>query len=684
LTVGRPRHRLGIDIGGTFTDFSLLDGDTGEVTGLKTPTVPTDPARGVAAGLGQLRARGVVLSRVEYFVHGTTIALNTVVQRSGARVALVVSDGFRDVLELGRLRLPVPWSFHSRRPPPLVPRELVVPVRERMRFGGTVGLPLEPPEIDRAVGAVVDLKVEGVAICLLHAYANPAHELLLRDALAEAAPGLFVSCSSELWPQIREYERTLVTVVNAYVRPSTAGYLDGLERAATSAGIPARPYITRSNGGIMTVTAARDEPVQTLLSGPASGVIAAAEIAVRAGFADLVTLDMGGTSADVAVVENGVIAGSRDERVGDFPIILPAVGISSIGAGGGSIAWLDGVGMLKVGPESAGADPGPACYGLGGDRPALSDAFLLCGYLDADRFARSLRLDVDAARRAVATVAGPLGLSVPGAAEAIVRVALANMYAELSAVLDRRGLDPRDFTLVAFGGAGPLVACLLAEEVNVRRVLVPPRPGTLCALGALRAHVVADFVATLNAPIVRLDGAALAAAFTPAEARGAAWLDREAPPAGRTELALSADVRYVGQAYELEVPVLREWLDGADLRPLAEAFHDLHERVFFHADRSAPAEIVDLRVRAVGEVPRPPERSFDAGTCGEANAVRTRPVAVAGSRRDAAVHARESLAAGATVDGPAIVEQDDTTTLVPPGWRVQVDVHGNLVATTTG
>jgi len=675
-----PRFRLGIDIGGTFTDFSLLDGETGEVSAFKTPTVPGDPGRGVAAGLEQLRAHGTDLSRVAYFVHGTTIALNSVVQRTGARIALLVTAGFRDVLELGRLRLPVPWSFHSRRPAPLVPRELVVPVRERIRFGGTVEVALDREEIERTVREVVELHVEGVAICLLHSYANPTHELALRDALVGAAPTLPVSCSSEIWPQMREYERTLVTVINAYVRPATAGYLDGLERAASSAGIRARPYITRSNGGIMTIDAAREEPVQTLLSGPASGVIAAAETATRAGFADFVTLDMGGTSADVSVVENGTIAAGRDERVGDFPLILPGIGVSSIGAGGGSIASLDGAGMLRVGPESAGADPGPASYGLGGTRPTLTDAFLACGYLGADRFAGGFSLDEEAARRALATVGRPLGFDATATEEAMVRVALASMYSELSAVFDRRGLDPREFTLVAFGGAGPLVACLLAAETNIARVLVPPAPATLCALGAAHADLMTDLVRTLNEPLDRLDGVALAAAFAPVVARANAWLEREAPVTARTELHLSADMRYVGQAYELEVPVRPEWLEARDLRTLSVAFHDKHRRVFFHADLDAPAEIVDLRVRAVGELPRSPDPIPNAQRAGAARSRGTRRIVAAGSWQEAPVYAREGLARDATLTGPALVEQDGSTTLVPEGWRVVVDERGNLVA----
>ena len=474
------RYQLGIDIGGTFTDLSVLDRETGQLTSLKTPTVPTDPTRGVANGIALLAQQGIHPSEIGYFVHGTTIGVNAVIQRSGARIALLVTDGFRDVLEMARLRLPTPWDFYGQRPAPLLPRELVVPVRERVRYGGMVETSLTDDEIERVISTVTALAVEGVAICLLHSYANPDHELALKTALTQRAPHLFVSCSAEIWPQMREYERALVTVMNAYIRPPLVRYLSALEGTLEELGIPARPYLTRSNGGIMTTVAAREHPVQTLLSGPASGVIGAVEAATRAGFADLISFDMGGTSADVALITDGQIEFSREAQVGDFPLFLPVVGVSSIGAGGGSIAWLDGAGVLKVGPRSAGADPGPACYGLGGKEPTLSDAFLLCGWLNPGRFAGKARLDEAAASVAMDRLAGQLALGLSQTASAIIQVALATMFTEFSAVLERRGIDPRDFTLVAFGGAGPVVACLLAEEVKMSRVLVPPAPGTLC------------------------------------------------------------------------------------------------------------------------------------------------------------------------------------------------------------
>lgn len=673
----QTRYRLGIDIGGTFTDFSAVETGSGRSQGLKVPTTAADPAAGIATGLTELRALGVDPTAVDYLVHGQTIALNSIIQRNGARIALLVTEGFRDVLELARLRLPVTWSFYATRPAPLVPRERVLPVRERILAGGAVATPLEDEECARVVTEVLRLRVEGVAICLLHSYANAVHEQQLADAFREA--GVPVSCSSDLWPQMREYERALITAMNAFVQPPLAQYLTRLEQVLAEAGVPARPYITRSNGGIMTLAAARGEPVQTLLSGPASGVTGAAAVAAAAGFTDLLTLDMGGTSADVAVVEGGAIGYSHEERIGDFPLILPAVAISSIGAGGGSIAWLDGTGVLKVGPESAGSDPGPACYGRGAVRPALSDAFVVCGYLDPGHFAGGIDLDRTAAERALETLAEPLGLSVSETATAVVRVALANMYAEFAGVLDRRGLDPREFTLVAYGGAGPLVACLLAEEVNVRRVLVPIQPGTLCAQGALGADVMTDIVRTLTAPLAALDPSALRSALADPVERAERWLEREAPPLSSAEIRLAAELRYVGQAYEIEVPIEPPWLENSDLSPLAARFHELHERLYFHADPTAPIECVNLRVRAIGRLPRtphPPKADAAPSTPATAGA---REMVLGLERLTVAVYERPQLPHGARFAGPAIVQQADTTTLVPPGWQATVDGHANLV-----
>ncbi|MFN8591939.1 MAG: hydantoinase/oxoprolinase family protein [Thermomicrobiales bacterium] len=675
----QPRYHLGIDIGGTFTDLSLRDCQTGQITGLKTPTVPGDPARGVANGLALLAERGVSAAQIEYFVHGTTIGVNAIIQRTGAPVALLVTAGFRDVLEMARLRLPTPWDFYAQRPRPLIPREWVVPVEQRLTADGAVVQPLTEEEIDRVVVAVTALPVRGVAICLLHSYQNPEHELTLKAALHAAAPELFVSASAEVWPQIREYERSLVTAMNAYVRPAMASYLQALEGTLRAAAMAARPYLTRSNGGIMTTTAAKDNPVQTLLSGPASGVIGARGVARQAGFSDAITFDMGGTSADIALITGGEVEFSREAQVGDFPLFLPVVGVSSIGAGGGSIAWIDGAGVLKVGPRSAGADPGPACYGLGGEDATLSDAFLLCGYLNPGRFAGKAQLDIAAAERAVSRLAAPLGRSVPETASAIVRVALATMYAEFSAVLERRGIDPRDFTLVAFGGAGPVVACLLAAEVNMRRVLVPPSPGTLCALGALHADVMSDFIRTVHWRLDRPPGEGVQRAMFELHRQGAAWLAQEAPATVGIVFRWSADMRYVGQSYEIETPVERAWLDDGDAAAIAASFHATHQAIFNHADPEAPVEMVNLRVRAAGRLHDLPPVESDLLATGDAVSHGERTIDVGGVQQRATLLDRQHLNPGHHFAGPAVVEQPDSTVVIPTGWDGSVDRHGNLI-----
>lgn len=678
----RPGYRLGIDIGGTFTDFNLLDARNGEVFAFKTPTVPRDPSKGVANGLRVLAEQGVAMDGIDYFVHGTTIALNSVIQRTGARVALLVTEGFRDILELARLRLPVPWNFYSQRPKPLIPRELVLPVRERLRFGGVVETELSSREVDRVVDEIEHLGVDGVAICLLHAFSNPVHEEMLRDALLDRDPTMFVSTSAEVWPQAREYERALVTVINTYIRPRMVGYVDRLHGVLNEAGVEARPYLTRSNGGIMTTTAARDEAVQTLLSGPASGVIGAAAVAARAGFSNALTLDMGGTSADVAVVQDGGVAYSREEHVGDFPVIVPSIAISSIGAGGGSVAWVDGAGVLKVGPKSAGADPGPACYALGGTEPTVTDAFLVSGYLNASRFAGKTMLSADAAKEALDILAGPLRLDDRQVAQAIIRVTIANMFTEFSAVLERKGLDPRDFTLIAFGGAGPVIACLLAEEIGIPRVLVPLAPGTLCALGAISAQVMADFVRSIDRPLSRAGDIDLKAEIAPLRRRAAEWLTREAPATAVTHFLTSADLRYVGQSHEVEISLDDAWLDTGGEGRIAEAFHAEHDRLFAHSEPGADVELINLRVRAVGELPGVGGGELAASSTAAPIPATTRTIHEFAGAVAASVYEREALLPRQEFDGPAIVEQADSTVIVPTGWRASVDPYLNLIVTS--
>jgi N-methylhydantoinase A len=675
------RYRLGIDIGGTFTDFSLLDERTGELSSFKSPTVPGDPARGVLDGFRALVAeRGFDPGALDYLVHGATIAINTVIQRNGAPLGLLVTAGFGDVLEIQRLRLASPVNFTATRPRPLIPRYRVGEVTERILTDGTVDTPLDRGELLREATRLVEREgAEALVVSFVNAYRTPAHEAEARKVLAERFPGLHVTCSHEVWPQIREYERTMVAILSAYVRPRVDQYLGRLERELGGIGVRVPLYITKSNGGVTTARDARQATAETMLSGPASGVIGATHVCVRAGYRDLITFDMGGTSADIALVRDGRPVYSTSETVGDFPIVMPVVGVSSIGAGGGSIAWLDPVGVLKVGPRSAGADPGPACYGHGGTEPALSDAFLLCGFLNPDNFVGGrLRLHPDKAAQAMRPLGEALGLDVHETAEAVIEVATANMYAAFSNVLARHGLDPRDFALVAFGGAGPVEACFLAEEFHIPRVIVPPSPGTLCAQGAMMADVKSDYVKTIHRKLSATSGKLLAAECADLSARAARWLREEAPAVPESTIVHSADLRYVGQAFQIEVPIEPAWLEEPGPDRLRDAFHDLHHRLYAHADRAADVELIDLRATITGATPKPALRAVAAGR-GPATPAGQRAIHYRKQRHNAAVYHRRDLLAGQHLDGPAVVEQEDTTTLVPAGFRATVDAFGNLV-----
>jgi N-methylhydantoinase A len=681
------RYRLGIDIGGTFTDFALFDTERGALIGLKVPSTPHDFAEAVGVGLQQLAdEHGIALAELGTVVHGTTIAVNTLIQRTGARLGLLVTEGFRDVLELQRLRLPNPFDLDGARPLPLIPRERVAEVRERLRADGAVDTPLDDDTVREAVRRLAGRGVEGLVVSLLHAYRDPVHERRARAIAESTAAGLPVTTSSDVWPQAREYERTALAVLDAYVQPKVRSYLAGFERVLAARGVPAAPMVTKSNGGIMPVGAARGQAVATLLSGPASGVIGAAYVAAEAGLPHVITLDVGGTSADLAVVEGGRPRSSTSEHVGGVPVMMPVVGVSAIGAGGGSVAWVDDVGVPKVGPQSTGAHPGPACYGRGGKEATLTDAFLVCGYLDAERFLGGrMRLQSELAEEAIARFADRLGMSPPEAAESVVRVAVSNMYAEFTKILSRAAVDPRDFALVAFGGAGPVVGALLAREVGVPAVFVPRSPGTLCALGALCADVVSDAVRTVH---VRVDDAALAGTrlrgHTEAlRAELADWLARHGTDAGPASFRHAADMRYIGQSYEIEVSIDPAWLAPGGAGPLLAAFHDAHERLYGHADRHAPAEIVNLRVQLRAARPRVPLAEVSARATTPAPRT-SRRVWLDGRPVEARVFDRDALGRGARLLGPAIVEQPDTTVLLPAGHVGEVDRFGNLLLRREG
>ncbi len=672
-------HRLGCDIGGTFTDLVLLDEAGGGLRVLKVPSTPADPAAAVLQGTETVLGRaGVAAEAVALFIHGTTLAVNTLLQRSGDPVGLVVTRGFRDLLELRRLRLREAQNFFMDKPEALVPRHLVREVGERLLPTGEVYRPLPAGEVEAAADELVRAGCRALAICFLHAYADGRHE---REAAARARarhPGIYVTASHELWPQRREYERCLVTVINAHMGGRMRGYFERLEAGLRALGRWHAPILSmRSNGGVMTARSAGELPVHTLFSGPASGVMGAAWVARQAGWERVITLDMGGTSADVSVVDGGP-SYSTEATVGEFPVIMPSIDISSIGAGGGSIARLDAGGLLKVGPQSAGADPGPACYGRGGVQPTVTDAYLTLGILHPDRFlGGDLRLDPDRAHAALEALGRDLQMDRHRAAWAVLEVATANMYAQLTPLLAKHGVDPREYAFLAYGGAGPTHIFLLLREVGIPRVVVPPLPGALCALGCLVADLRADFVGSMQRESTRLPAAELEAAFQALEAQARGWVAREGLPIGRRELVRSAEMRFKGQSFEINVPLPQGPI--GDLGPVLAAFHRTYQQHYGYVDPTAPVELVDLRLQVVGQVPRPAPPPPAAVVPRPLRAPAIRRLYLDGGFLEAGVYQRAELRPGDAFAGPAVVEQYDTTTLVPAGFMMRVDAWGNLI-----
>jgi len=678
----RPQFRLGVDIGGTFTDLALLDEGSGTLVVHKVLSQPEAPAVGVLQGVAELLEKaGRRPEEIGLFVHGTTIGLNAVLQRKVADTALLVSPGMRDLLEIGRLDKPQRLDLHAAPIQPLVPRRRVIEVPGRLLRDGTELEPVDPAAVEAAL-AGLDPAVVSVAVCLLNGYASPRHERAIGEIVSRLRPDLAVTLSTDLWPEIREFERASVAVLNAAVRPVVARYLDDLERRAQAAGLPARLYITRSNGGLMPAGAAREVPVHTLLSGPAAGVVGAAALVGAAGVGAALTLDIGGTSADVSIVSGGEAAHSSEAAVGEFPLIMPAVDVFSVGAGGGSIAWFDDLGLLKLGPHSAGAVPGPACYGRGGSEPTVTDAYLLCGFVNPDNFiGGSVKLDSGLAHAALTPIAERLGCGPAEAAEAVLRLATSNMATALLPRLTKRGIDARDLALVAFGGAGPVHACLLAEEIGMRRIVVPATPGTLCAVGAVLSDLRSDHIRTLRRPLQTVSDATIAGIFTEMAEEGRAFLADEKDRIVDLQVKLGANLRYAGQAFDVEV-----WLPpgtqpgDATAAALGDLFHDAYERLYRNSDRQAALELINLRAQVIGRVTTTTAARADtADTEALATAETTRALRWNGRDLEARVLDRSRLREDRPLPGPAVIEQYDTATVVAPGWTARLDPSGLLI-----
>jgi N-methylhydantoinase A len=668
--------RVAVDIGGTFTDFEIFDPATGAVHQHKAPSTPADPSAGLLDGMRQAARRfGFALADVRQVLHGTTIATNAVLERKLPRGAVLTTAGFEDLLQIGRHGRRDIYALTASPPPPLVPRNLCLGVVERLRADGSVATPLEEASVAAAARRLREAGVQAVAVCLLHAYANPVHERRIGAMLADALPDVAVSLSSEISPELREYERLSTTVLNALLVPIVAGYIAKLDRRLAEAEFGARIYLVQSNGGVSGPAKAGREPARLLLSGPSGGAAAARRLAASLGLPNLVAIDMGGTSFDVSVVHGGQVAMVTEGEIDGLPVRLPMVEMRTIGAGGGSIAWVDPGGRLRIGPHSAGADPGPACYGRGGTGMTVTDANLLLGRLDGDSFlGGAMRLDRAAASRAAWDIAARLGLDADATAAGVVAITNASLAGAIRLSLFEKGLDPEDFCLLSFGGAGGVHACEVAEELGIARVVFPPHASTLSAWGILWSDIVHDLAATQILPLAGAS-AALADAAIRLRQDAAALLAEDGVAEPLREMEWSADCRYAGQAFELAVPLAEADFSAAGLAAIAEGFHAIHRQRFAHDDRGVPVEIVALRLTARGRLAKPERDAAEA----QAGAARSqRPVLVEGAWQPAEICGRGAVGAG--LHGPAVVEEAYTSTWIPPGWRVSTHPSGALMA----
>ena len=669
-------NSIGIDCGGTFTDLAVYDEESRTVRVMKVPSTVDDPAEAVRSLLSRLGKSATAGARV---VHGTTVATNALLERKGAEMALVTTEGFRDLLEIGRGRRASPGLFNTkyRKPSPLVPRSRRLEVRERMLAGGTVLTPLDEASVEAACDTLLRLEPEVVIVCLLHSYANPSHEHRIRDLIGRRLDGIPTVISSEVVPEYREFERLTTTVINAYVTPRLGGYLRRLARHLEA--LDARFFVMGSNGGILRADTAAAFPARTILSGPAGGVNGAILVCEAAGVDDFITCDMGGTSTDVSLVRQLASTVVQDTMIAGLPLKLPQLDINTVGAGGGSKAWVDIDGGLRVGPQSAGADPGPACYGRGGEDATVTDANLVLGRIaPATLLGGTLILHHDNAVDAFGRLADRAGYpDRERLAEGVVQLAVAHMASAIREISIERGHDPRELTLVPMGGAGPMHAAAIAQELGIPQVLVPPYPGNLSALGLLGSDIRYDFARTFLVDSAEAVAADIQGAFSEFARQGSDLLTRDGFSEGTINVERHVDMRYRGQAFDLTVPVSGL---GDGVGELTERFEALYHQRYGHRREGKAIEIVTLRVVATGRVPRPRLSDMQMRTRGLDAALKARrPVYFEGHwHDDCPIYDRDRLGPGAEFAGPAIIEEFGSTTVLSPAWRAVVDNLGNL------
>ena len=665
---------IGIDVGGTFTDAVAYDDATKSFAYGKASSTPSDPTLGVLEVLDLLKAD---MGQVERFVHGVTIGTNAILEGKGAQCWMLVTEGFKDVLEIGRTNRPVLYNIRTQKKPPLIPRTRTREIGERLLYDGTVIKAIKAEDVAAAVADLPDSDNLAIAVCFLHSYINPEHEQVAKAALAAALPNAFACTSSDVLPQFREYERFNTTALNAYIGPLMGRYLSRLKSGLEQKGFKRDLYIMTSNGGVSTAERAKQLPVATVLSGPAGGVAAAVHLGGLLDVPNIITCDMGGTSTDVCLIENLRIPVTNEQKIAEYANRTPQIEINAVGAGGGSIGWIDSGDILMVGPQSAGAAPGPACYGRGGTQPTVTDANLVLNRLAASSplAGGRIKLDPTLSMAALKPVASRLGLDEITLADGIVRIAVARMVSAIKQISIANGFDPRDFTLLPYGGAGPMHSVAIAEELEIPRVLVPLGPGNFAAFGSLISDIRRDYVKTRTMQIGPGKWPDIDAAFREIEAQAAKDLAAEGVATDRLVMRRSAGMRFLGQSWELNVDLAAE---DASVERLIAAFGEVHERRFGHRTGSS-VEIVNFRVAAVGVVDKPALHRLEPAAARADARLGTRKVYFGGAFLDTPVLQRDRLVLNEIVHGPAVIEESGSTTVLPPGWKAVVLAHGELM-----
>jgi len=680
--------RLAVDTGGTFTDLSALDELSGKFVVTKVPSTPSNPCLAVITGIQKLISeKKISAGKLEFILHGTTVATNALLEHKGAKTALITTEGFRDVLQIGRQNRPELYNFWARRPIPIVPRHLCYEVPERLLYTGEIFQSLDESKTEAIVSDIKKRGINSIAVSLIHSYANDAHEQKIKAIISKVHPDAYVTISSEVLPEFREYERTSTICINAFVMPGVNKYVADLEDRLEEMDVASELYIMQSNGGVITAGMAREMSARTVLSGPAGGVLTGVFISRSTKQPNLITIDIGGTSADISLIEGETPRLTTESQIGGYPIKLPMIDINTIGAGGGSIAWIDSGGALRVGPESAGADPGPVCYGLGGTEPTVTDANAILGRINPFYLlGGEMKLFLDDARRVIEKkIARPLGIDVKRAAEGIIAVINANMIRGIRRVSVEKGYDPREFSLVAFGGAGPLHAVELAQALNMTNIIIPQYPGIASAFGMLSADVRHDYVHTYIAVSNKTDENRLNSIYEDMEKQGIAQLSKEGFSDQSIILYRYADLRYIRQAYELQVPVKSGTLNKGDISSVAKSFHVQHERNYGYARRSEPVEFVNMRLVAFGKLPKiQPTQTISKGKKVLAPIDYREVVFKGASPLKTAIYKREHMQNGQQILGPAIVEQLDSTIVIFPNYQAVTDPYGNLLITDQG